>query len=110
MPYFLSTTDADFEDRFQELLTLKREDAPDVNQAVAGIISDVAARGDAALVDLTAKFDQFDLAAGGFAFSAEEIAAAEAQVSPEDKAALQLAISLAREIRCMGSSSPRRTT
>ena len=97
MPYFLSTTDADFEDRFQELLTLKREDAPDVNEAVAGIISDVAARGDAALVDLTAKFDQFDLAAGGFAFSAEEIAAAEAQVSPEDKAALQLAATRIRD-------------
>ncbi len=91
MPYFLTTSDADFEAKFGELLTLKREDAPDVNQAVAGIIRDVHTRGDAALVELTAKFDQFDLAAEGFAFSAEEIAAAEARVSPEDKAALELA-------------------
>ncbi|MYK31798.1 MAG: histidinol dehydrogenase, partial [Boseongicola sp. SB0670_bin_30] len=53
MAHFLNTTDPDFESRFRALLSLKREDAPDVNQAVAGIIADVRARGDAALADLT---------------------------------------------------------
>ena len=91
MPYFLTTTDADFEEKFGELLTLKREDAPDVNQAVAGIIGEVHARGDAALIELTAKFDQLDLTPETLAFSAGEIAAAEAQVTPEEKAALELA-------------------
>ena len=49
MPQFLNTRDDDFEDRFQALLSMKREEAPDVDDAVAGIISDVRARGDEAL-------------------------------------------------------------
>ena len=47
MPQFLSTTDADFETRFQSLLNAKREDSPDVDHVVAEIIADVRARGDA---------------------------------------------------------------
>ena len=74
MAHFLNTADADFEDRFLDLLTMKREDAPDVNRAVADIIADVVARGDAALIDLTAKFDHMDLTPETFAFSAEEMA------------------------------------
>ena len=34
MPMFLTTTDADFEERFAELLNMKREDSPDVDAAV----------------------------------------------------------------------------
>jgi histidinol dehydrogenase len=49
MPLFLSTQDPDFELRFQALLGLKREEAEDVDQAVAAIIADVRARGDAAV-------------------------------------------------------------
>ena len=96
MAYFLNTTDADFEEKFAELLTLKREDAPDVNQAVAGIIADVHARGDAALIDLTAKFDQMQLTAETLTIGADEIAAAEAQISGDEKAALELAASRIR--------------
>lgn len=91
MPQFLNTRDADFEDRFQELLTSKREDAPDVNQAVAGIISDVCERGDEAVVELTAKFDQFDVTPETMTFSEAEIRAAEAKVSDDEKTALELA-------------------
>jgi len=91
MPHLLSTTDADFDQRFAALLTMKREDAPDVDQAVADIIADVRARGDQALFDLTSKFDRFDLAAAGMAFTAEEIDAECAKVSDEDRAALQIA-------------------
>jgi hypothetical protein len=36
-------TDADFEDRFTALLSMKREDAPEVDEAVAAIIADVRA-------------------------------------------------------------------
>ena len=46
MPLFLSTQDPDFEPRFQALLGLKREEAEDVDQAVAAIIADVRARGE----------------------------------------------------------------
>lgn len=91
MPHFLNTRDADFEDRFQALLSLKREDAPDVNQAVAGIIADVRARGDEAVIELTAKFDQFEVTAATLAFTEAEVAAAEAQVSREEREALELA-------------------
>ncbi|MEL6318518.1 MAG: histidinol dehydrogenase, partial [Pseudomonadota bacterium] len=56
-PRFLSTADADFEDRFSELLAAKREEAADVDAAAAEILAAVRARGDAALAELTARFD-----------------------------------------------------
>ena len=91
MPMFLSSTDADFEARFADLLAMKREDAEDVDQAVAAIIADVRARGDQAVLNLTARFDRMDLTADRLAFSKAEIAAEIAKVSPEDRAALELA-------------------
>ena len=73
MPTFLNTQDADFAASFEAVLNAKREDSPDVDAVVADIIADVRARGDAALVELTAKFDRFDLAKTGLAFTAEEV-------------------------------------
>ncbi|QLQ17977.1 MAG: histidinol dehydrogenase [Exiguobacterium profundum] len=91
MPLFLNSRDAGFEDSFRALLAMKREEAEDVDQAVAAIIADVRARGDAALVELTARFDRQDLTPETLAFSKAEIAAEIARVSPEDRAALELA-------------------
>ncbi|PRY92533.1 histidinol dehydrogenase [Donghicola tyrosinivorans] len=91
MPVFLSTRDADFEDQFTALLGAKREDSPDVDHIVAEIIADVRARGDAALLDYTAKFDRMVLSADQLAFTAEEIDALVAQVSDEERAALEVA-------------------
>ena len=91
MPHFLSTTDADFETRFTALLGAKREDSPDVDDAVAAIIADVRARGDACLVELTAKFDRLELTPETLAFTPEEIDAYCAQVSAEEKQALEMA-------------------
>jgi histidinol dehydrogenase len=91
MPVFLSTQDADFEARFAALLGMKREEAEDVDQTVAGIIARVRAEGDAALIDLTARFDRLGLTPATLAFSAAEIEAECAKVSPEDRAALELA-------------------
>ena len=91
MPQFLSTTDPDFETQFAALLSAKREDAPDVDETVAAIIADVRDRGDAAVLELTAKFDRLELAAEGLRFSEAEIDAAAAQVSDEERAALELA-------------------
>lgn len=91
MPVFLNTTDAGFEAAFQALLGQKREEAEDVDQAVAAIIADVRARGDRAVIELTARFDRLELTPETLAFSATEIEAEIAKVSPEDRAALELA-------------------
>jgi histidinol dehydrogenase len=91
MPSFLNTKDADFEARFTELLGQKREDSPDVDAAVAAIIADVRARGDRAVLELTARFDRLEMTADRMAFSQDEIEAEIAKVSPEDRAALELA-------------------
>ena len=91
MPLFLSTQDRDFEPRFQALLGLKREEAEDVDQAVADIIADVRARGDAAVIELTAKFDRTHLTPETLAFSPDEIAQECAKVSAADRVALELA-------------------
>ncbi|MEM6897961.1 MAG: histidinol dehydrogenase, partial [Pseudomonadota bacterium] len=86
---FLATTDPDFEPRFQALLSAKREDSPDVDDAVAEIIADVRARGDAAVKELTARFDRVALT--DMAFSPEEIAAECAKVPGAEADALKLA-------------------
>ena len=91
MPIFLSTDAPDFEPAFAALLSAKREDSPDVDAAVAAIIEDVRARGDAAVIDLTAKFDRIDLTPQTLAISADEIAAAAAQVTTAEREALELA-------------------
>ncbi len=91
MPQFLTTTDPNFESEFQALLGAKREDSPDVDDVVAGIIADVRSRGDAAVLELTAKFDRLEIDANGLRFSEEEIDAACEQVSDIERVALKAA-------------------
>ena len=91
MPLFLNTSDAGFEADFTKFLTTKREDSPDVDAVVADIIADVRTRGDAAVIELTAKFDRLDLTPETLTFTPEEIAAECAKVSNEDRSALELA-------------------
>lgn len=91
MPVTLNTTDPDFEAGFARMLSAKREDAADVNDTVAAIIADVRARGDAALCEMTARFDRLDLTPDRLRFSPAEIAAEIARVGHEDRAALELA-------------------
>ena len=55
MPIRLDTRAADFAARFRAFLDTKREAAADVEEAVRAIIADVAARGDRALIELTAE-------------------------------------------------------
>ena len=89
MPHFLNANDAGFEEAFAALLGAKREEAQDVDEAVAAIIADVRARGDQALIDLTAKFDRMELSPDRLRFTAAEVDALVAQVSPGDRAALE---------------------
>ena len=91
MPQFLSTTDADFETRFAAVLGAKREDSPDVDDVVAGIIADVRARGDVAVLDLTAKFDRLKLSAEQLRISEAEIDAEIARVPEAERVALETA-------------------
>ncbi len=91
MPQFLDSSAPDFEAAFTALLTMKREDSPDVDQVVAEIIADVRARGDDAVLELTTRFDRLDLTPETLAFTPDEIAAEIARVPLAERDALELA-------------------
>lgn len=91
MPQLLSTDDSDFGTRFADLLTMKREDSVDVDEAVAAIIADVRARGDEALCELTTRFDRFTLTPDRIEITGSEIDAAARTVPEAERAALELA-------------------
>ncbi|MGE3899130.1 MAG: histidinol dehydrogenase, partial [Variibacter sp.] len=58
MPIRLDARDAGFAEQFKAFLGTKREASADVEQAVRAIVADVVARGDAALIELSRKFDR----------------------------------------------------
>lgn len=91
MPQFLNSTAPDFESRFTALLSMKREDSPEVDDVVTGIIADVRARGDAALIELTERFDRLVLTPETLAFSPAEMEAECAKVPTAEARALELA-------------------
>ena len=91
MPVFLDADAPEFEREFTALLASKREDSVDVNDTVAAIIADVRARGDAAVIELTERFDRLALTPETLRFSEAEIDAAVAQVPEAERAALELA-------------------
>ncbi|HWF96898.1 MAG TPA: histidinol dehydrogenase [Xanthobacteraceae bacterium] len=93
MPIRLDARAADFAERFRAFLATKREAAADVEAVVRAILADVAARGDAALVELTRKHDRLDLAVSGLKITAAEIETAYAAC---DRRALD-ALALARD-------------
>jgi histidinol dehydrogenase len=76
MPVRLTRTSADFDERFAAFLAAKREVSADVEAAARAIVQDVAARGDAALIEATRKFDRLALDAAGLRVSAADIDAA----------------------------------
>ena len=61
MPLRLDRSSADFDQQFAAFLAAKREVSADVEAAARAIVSDVIARGDAALIEATRKFDRLDL-------------------------------------------------
>src|SRR6187431_535058 len=91
MPIRLDACAADFPERFRAFLDAKREASADVEQAVRAIIADVAARGDAALIELTQKFDRVDLGTIGMRVRLDELEAATAACEPAALDALKLA-------------------
>ena len=91
MPERLSTSARDFENQFAAFLSRKREVSDDVDTAVRQIIADVRARGDDALIELTAKFDHLHLTPATLRVSAAEIDRAIAACSAETLEALRFA-------------------
>jgi len=91
MPVTLDATAPDFETAFTALLNAKREDSPDVDAVVANIIADVRARGDQAVLELTAKFDRIQLTPETLRITAEEVTQAVAEAGSEERQALELA-------------------
>ncbi|MFX0546888.1 histidinol dehydrogenase [Roseovarius sp. S1116L3] len=91
MPRFLDQTSPDFEAEFTALLNAKREDSPDVDDTVAAIIADVRGRGDAAVIELTERFDRIALTPETMRLSADEVAKAAGQVDRDVRQALELA-------------------
>ena len=93
MPLRLDRSSADFDARFAQFLAAKREVSADVEAAARAIVDDVAGRGDAALIEATARFDRLTLDAKNLRVSAAEIDAA---VKACDAATLD-ALKFARE-------------
>ncbi len=87
----LSARERGFERAFAALLAMKREVSEDVDATVRAIISDVLARGDAALVEYTRRFDNLDLEIKGLRVGEAEIDEAWARCDREALAALRLA-------------------
>ncbi|MDQ6702092.1 MAG: histidinol dehydrogenase [Pseudomonadota bacterium] len=81
----------DFGASFNSLLTMKREVAEDVDQAVQAIIADVVAYGDAALISYSRRFDRVDLEKLGLRVGGADIDAAFACCPPDALDALRLA-------------------
>lgn len=97
MPQQLNADSRDFEARFLELLAAKREVSEDVDAAVRAILADVRARGDAAVVDYTNKFDRVSVAGiNALRVTAAEVDAAEKACSAEVLGHLDLAASRIR--------------
>ena len=76
MPVRLDRSSADFDARFAQFLAAKREVSADVEASARAIVDDVAARGDAALIEATQKFDRLTLEAKNLRIGAAEIEAA----------------------------------
>lgn len=89
--YRLSQSNPNFSSEFSTLLASKREVSEDVDSIVRDIIREVRQRGDAAVLELTEKFDRIALTEDELRISQSEIAQAVETVAPDTMAALTLA-------------------
>src|SRR5450756_392416 len=90
---FLDIRDKDFDVRFEAILSRGEEAGREVEQVVLGIIADVRRRGDAAVLELTRRFDRLEAAdLTELEVSADEMDTAFNQVDEADVTALMLAV------------------
>jgi histidinol dehydrogenase len=91
VPLRLEAGAPDFARAFERLVAAKRAAEENVDAAVGAIVADVKARGDAALLEYTARFDRLNLTAAGLRLPAERIEQAMARAPEKAVAALQKA-------------------
>ncbi len=87
----LDTRDTGFEAAFTQLLDAGRDTTARVDGAVAAIVAEIRARGDAALCELTERYDGVPITPGRLRVAPAEIAAAAAGIPAPLMAALTLA-------------------
>jgi histidinol dehydrogenase len=87
----LNASTPGFADGFATLVNSRRESDADVSRDVAAILADVRNRGDAAVAELTQRFDRTDLATTGWTIPREQWAAARSALPLELTKALELA-------------------
>ncbi len=87
----LKFSDADFAEQFRRIEQRAEEVPAGIEETVKTIIADVRQRGDAAVFELTEKFDRLKLDSSSVEVSEAEIDAAMTKVSAESLAALTLA-------------------
>ncbi len=94
----LSTAQADFETAFAALQHASADADVAVDQAVAAIIADVRARGDAALLELTARFDRLQAASvAELTLGADDLQRALGAITAAQRQALQAAAERVRD-------------
>ncbi len=91
MPLRLDASAPGFEKEFSAFLGRNRDTDENVDRVVAGIVADVRARGDAAVVDYTAKFDWAGITAANMRISDAERSAVAAQATAAQREALTFA-------------------
>ena len=93
----LDTTQADFAERLAQLTAWQEDLDPSISELVASIIADVSARGDAAVLEYTARFDQLQAAAvAELEISRDRQAAALGNIDPAHRQALEYAANRVR--------------
>ena len=91
MPLRLDASAPGFEKEFSAFLGRNRDTDENVDRVVAGIVADVRARGDAAVVDYTAKFDWVGITVDNMRISDAERSAVAAKVPAAQREALTFA-------------------
>ena len=93
----LSTADAGFEADFQRLLHWSAETDAAIEGRVAQILADVRTRGDAAVLELTARFDGLQAPSmAALEIGPDELRAALGRITPAQRAALEQAAARVR--------------
>ena len=94
----LATAAFEFEQDFQRLLQGSPESDATVETRVADIVADVRARGDAAVLEYTARFDGVQAASvAALEIPRDELAAALAAITPAQRSALEAAAARVRD-------------
>ncbi len=91
MSRMLNTAEAGFDEQLRALLAERAEANEGVRETVADIIRQVRRGGDTALIELTERFDRWNVAEEGLALPREALEAAKARIAPDVLAALELA-------------------